>query len=210
VQGNRRTTCFSRHRNIAKARAFTLLELLLVIVIMCVLSAIVWPNMTGRRASETIKNKANQLAALLMFARSGSMSTGYQYRCVFELKGKKAVIEVESNPLEKPGEFEAVEGSWAKVDLGESGIACKLVQFNKWDNELKEEEANLLESNTQTQNDDDETLAPILFYPDGTSDSARVLLGDEESNYITLSVNGMTGEVKIECGNKIDIETGKK
>jgi Tfp pilus assembly protein FimT len=180
-------------------------------VIIVILAAVVWPNMTGRRATETIKNKANQLAALMMFARSGSMSTGYMYRCVFELKGTRVLIQSENNPLEKPGEYEKVEGSWAKVDLGENGIACQSVQFNPWENELKEEEASQLESNTQSKTgDDDETLAPILFYPDGTSDSAKVLLADEENNFITLTLNGVTGEVKVEQGNKIEIDADKK
>jgi Tfp pilus assembly protein FimT len=39
----------------------------------------------------------------------------------------------------------------------------------------------------------DTTIRPILFYPDGTSQDARVVLRNEKDHYIEVQLRGMTG-----------------
>jgi type II secretory pathway pseudopilin PulG len=194
--------------NRTKARAFTLLELLLVIVIIIVMAMLVWPNIGSRNSSTRLEVTAEQLASLLQLARSGAMSTGSTYRCVFETEGMYAVIESESDPLKAPGTFEAIKAHWSQLDMGKDQIKCLAVEFDEWESQLKEQEAELLEAKDKTQ--DDMGSPPIMFYPDGTSDTASIVLGDNENHSVTLTINGLTGQVNLEKGNKLDEKTAQK
>jgi hypothetical protein len=191
--------------NHSKARAFTLLELLLVIVIMIALAGVIWPSLSTRQAAGKLRSTSEQLASLMSLARGGAMSKGCSYRCVFEVDGMRAVIEEEADPLNHPGVFEPIKAHWAKLDLGKDDIRCLSVHFDEWEGLLKEEEAEILDR--VDSKSEDHASPPILFYPDGTSDTATILLGDSENNNFTLTLNGITGQVKLERGNKFDSET---
>lgn len=193
--------------NRTKARAFTLLELLLVIVIIIVMAMVVWPNIGSRNSANRLEVTADQLASLLKLARSGAMSTGSTYRCVFQTDGMMAVIEAESDPLKSPGVFEPIKAHWSELDLGKDQIKCLAVEFDEWESQLKKQEAELLDAGEESR--ESGVSPPILFYPDGTSDSAIIVLGDNEDHSVTLTLNGLTGQISLEEGNKLDEKSTK-
>jgi prepilin-type N-terminal cleavage/methylation domain-containing protein len=191
--------------NRTKARAFTLLELLLVMVIIVVLAMVIWPNIGSQNSSTRLEVSADQLASLLKLARSGAMSTGSMYRCVFETEGMYAVIETEVDPLQQPGVFEPLQSHWARLDMGKDQIRCLTVEFDEWESRLKAREAELTEGQEQIPGEG--ISPPIMFYPDGTSDSASIVLGDNDNHSVTLTLNGLTGQISLEKGNKLDENT---
>ena len=54
-------------------RGFTLLELLLVIALLAVLAAVVWPNLPGRLAGEQLMHSARQLQSVLYLTRASAL-----------------------------------------------------------------------------------------------------------------------------------------
>ena len=63
-----------RHRNRSDRRAFTVVELLIVIAIVAVIMLISLPYLFGRRNTGDLKNTAAQIATLLRQAQSASMA----------------------------------------------------------------------------------------------------------------------------------------
>jgi type II secretory pathway pseudopilin PulG len=192
------------HTNTMKARAFTMLELLLVIMIIMILGAVIWPSITNRTSGANLQFVSEQLAGLLQMTRSQSMITGNCHRCRFEPDGMQAVIEEESDPLAHPGVFEKIKTHWAVVDLGKDNIKCLTVQFDPWETLLRQEEASVLETPEDNNTTSDLLCPPIAFYPNGSSDSAAILLGNSEDKNFTIKLNGLTGQVLVEQGNRLD------
>lgn len=185
----------------AKARAFTLLELLLVIVVLIFLAGVVLSNMDQRTAAGKLDYAARQLANLLQLARSEAMATGKGFRVRIEAEGTRAVIDEEADPIKEPGVFLLLKTHWAQLEFGD-GITCLTIQFDPWESQLKEQEAKVLEKEEET--DKEGTCPPIIFHPDGTSDFAVILLGDRDNRNYTLTLNGLTGQIRVEQGDKTD------
>jgi type II secretion system protein H len=61
-------------------RAFTLLELVLVMVILCTALAVVAPSFTGFRRGAELRDAGDQFIALTRYARTQSAATGTTYR----------------------------------------------------------------------------------------------------------------------------------
>jgi hypothetical protein len=177
-------------------------------MVILAMAAVVWPNLGNRNSSTRLAMTANGLASLLKLARSGAMCTSSTYRCVFETGRMFAVIESETDPVKAPGVFEPIEAHWSKLDMGKDEIRCLAVEFDEWESSLKKQEADLLENDNQDEETEDSP--PIMFYPDGTSDSATIVIGDKSDHCMTLMLNGLTGQVDLINGNKLDEETTEK
>jgi len=187
------------------ARAFTLLELLLVIAVLVILAGVVWPNLGAQTSAGRLAFTAHQVANLIQFGRSESMCAGKPYRFRFDPENMRAVIEEETDPLGHPGEFEPIPAHWASVDLAEGNIRCLAIHFDPWESKLKEQEEQVLEGG-EGKEATGESAGPIHFYPDGTSDSATLLLGDDTDRNYTLILNGLTGRIRVEQGNLLDAD----
>jgi type II secretory pathway pseudopilin PulG len=194
--------------NNRKARAFTLLELFLVIAVIVALGAIIWPNMGVRSQRANLEFGANQLSSLLQLARAGSMSSGTIYRARFNLEKMQTTIENEDDPINSPGTFAPVQAHWTVLRFDRDAISAVIIEFDEWQTELKSEEENVLERDEENGEAVETLLPTLMFYPDGTSDSAKILLGNLTDNF-TLTMNGLTGQVAVKHGNFLDSEIKK-
>jgi len=183
-----------------KARAFTLLELFLVLTVIISLAAIIWPSLGGVTKMSQLKYSARELVMLLNLARNGAMAEGCRYRCVFRYEGKKALIEYEADALSQAENFKELKSHWAVLDLGKNNIRCVDVELDEWENLLREQEGEIVERNEQVSSE----FSPIMFYPDGQSDSATIVLCDEENNIVSVNYNGLTGEANVVEGNILE------
>lgn len=77
---------------------FTLIELMAVVVILLLVSAIVLPNL-GLRAGAEARDEANELASALEFARQRSVVTGRRHEVVLDLDDQTWWVESE-RPME--------------------------------------------------------------------------------------------------------------
>jgi len=184
-----------------------MLELLLVIVVLMMLAGVVWTNLGQRTSGAKLEFATRQLAGLLRLTRAEAMNTGNCYRCRFEVGGMRAVIEEEADPLAQPGVFGPIEAGWAQIELGRENIKCLSVQFDSWESQLKDEEAKILEADDKVEQGG--LGPPIFFYPNGTSDTASILLCDKENRDFTLKINGLTGHIQVDEGNKLDVLQNK-
>jgi len=76
---------------------FTLLELVLVMVIIAILSAIVVPTLGGFSRGRKLSNVTSQLVAVANAARAHAMTDGVVYRLNFDINAKRYWLTVQQD-----------------------------------------------------------------------------------------------------------------
>lgn len=164
-----------------RRRGFTLLELLVVLVLMSLMTALAAPRLAGTLSATTARTSAKRIATALRHARNLAASEKAVYVAAFQPDAARvtvgrmpesgrlrAILETDDPPLIDSRGFTLPEGvrieSVAKA-LGEA---------------------------------EEEGAAAILFYPDGASSGGRVTVADEKGRQAVLSVDGIMGTVRLE------------
>jgi prepilin-type N-terminal cleavage/methylation domain-containing protein len=183
---------------------FTLIELLLTLVVLLMLLGAIVMNFTELQTGVQVDEGAEQFESLVRYARAQAASTGCRVRLSFEeavdedfmIPLGNVFVSWEPEPLERPGEFQPL------AEL--SPLVESLLQL------VEVEDVRPLRSgssNGATQGLDSEEeqtpawFAPITFYPDGSSDSAEVILSARDSDderRLAIRIIGATGTVKRE------------
>ena len=197
-------------------QAFTLIELLLVVVLVMLLFGAVLFNFSSLTDSAMLDEGATRLETIFRFARAHAANTGRQMRVVFEESSNtngattgtvRIRLEWEPDPLGEPGVFATVSESALhaddlldriqieSVELGDGALAGATMDdaANETDFLLDESMLDLFPS--------------IAFYPDGSSDSATMVLTEPEAEKprkLRLRLNGLTGATARET----IVETG--
>lgn len=189
-------------------QAFTLVELLLATALTLLLgSAIVFSFASLLRSTE-LEESTGRLETLIRFARAQAAYTGRKVQLTFEQgsgqtpdsSGSTIRLSWEPDPLDQPGHFEELsDTAWQVKELSD------LVQI---------QDVQLLASTgapfstysagdeTADENDPEawllEPFSPITFYPDGSSDSAEIILASrapEDERKMAVRIVGLTGSV---------------
>lgn len=102
---NQRPTPRSRSR-VLRCAGFTLIEVLMVVAIMAVLSAIAVPRVTGSLARQRAMAAAKRVASDLEYARASAMAGSTSRKVVFNpLRGAYVLHDI-GNPLDRsPGSY---------------------------------------------------------------------------------------------------------
>lgn len=187
-----------RHR---RTSAFTLLEVLLVVVLVGILAAIVWPDFTGAWRAEQLDESVRRVKALVAMARAEAMNQGCAYRLTFERDGTIAVTR-QLDPIAAPHVFGRIRESWAGQDVLLEGVWVSSLAA------LPQGPQPLDVTDDQIEfNKDVIELMPIGsleepmhidFAPDGASASARWVVRDENGRGVQMTLDGRLGRVFFE------------
>jgi len=191
-------------------QGFTLIELLLTTVLVLLLVGAVVFNFSALQRGQQLEEGAAQVEALLRFARAQAASTGRQIQINFEEEvgegwsvslGGIRVLQ-ETDPVADPGTWSElpeaasfVQGitdlvevqnvRW--IEVGSGGAADSEVTTGPTVGELGEELPDV--------------FPPITFYPDGSSDSAEIVLCSREpddARRVAVRIIGLTGAIRRE------------
>lgn len=178
---------------------FTLIELILVLVIMGLLTALVTPAITSLTGLK-LKAAARKVAAGLRYARSQAVATGSDYQVVFNLEKGEMTIE----PLEEEEETyynrEDVEqeeyGGKVKEETIEEEDVPKKVKKKTY---MLPEEVTLAKVIVEGEEitEDDEVETWIDFYSNGSCSGGEIFLADERERTYRIALNFLTGIVEI-------------
>lgn len=170
-------------------RAFTLLEVSVVVVLLVVITAMVVPNFVRQIRGEELPRSAKQLRSLIALVRANASLDGKRYQVRFPnddevdaLGGRQQPrIEREDDPILEPEVFSLVTAPWAvgKTLLGD--VWCAEVRLGRPTIEdIKERRRRAAEGVEQTLEetfqDIDPWRPPLLIEPDGTSEWATFVL----------------------------------
>src|SRR4051812_4266897 len=190
---------------------FTLIELLLTVVLLLLLAGAAVVSFSTLLRGSKLEEGANQMESLVRYARAYAANSGKKVQLTFdELTEEGALVPLgnvevywESEPLAQPGVF---------VQLPDAALMAKhvmdLVQIedvrsldDPWQVGHRVSTAPAGDQQNANQESAPASFAPIMFYPDGSCDSAEIVLSSrdsEEVRRVALRISGITGAVKRE------------
>lgn len=188
--------------------AYTLLELMIVLVIIVALFAIAWPRMQGLSRRAALREAAVDLKVAMGDARDEAVRSGRQVRFAYgvaasdwadvsapDLPVENQSISAKVGPSVKlPYGISYVAKSELSVDdFGESSTATDVSLAGSLKTDVPDQ--SLVPSDTIRNSDD---LHYVTFFPDGRSTAAEIYLrADDSQETVAISVRAFTGGVKI-------------
>lgn len=179
----------------ARAGGFTLIELLLVVAIIIVVTATTVPAVQRVFARQALQKGADRLRVAMGQARVRAIRNGEEY-AVFLTPG----------------------GSWFNVDafynFNEQKTRAQQAQqfittgnFTDYEENILPRGVTFVDGETQqdaraaavsggSQGTVGDGIQAILFYPDGTSQDARIVLQNDKQNMLQVELRGLTGIAK--------------
>jgi len=174
---------------------FTITEIVVAIAVLALLAGVMVTGFGAWYDTERIEESARRLESILRLARAEAASRGRRIRLAFDAQTLQAVIEWEPAPLEEPGVFVAHPAAWAH-DLPNEELrflrcqrigasAMQLLTYQR-EQELESEDGGVLQA--------------VMFYPDGSFDSAIVEVGDAEEadpRVGRIDLDGLNGTIHL-------------
>jgi prepilin-type N-terminal cleavage/methylation domain-containing protein len=174
-------------RRSQKNRAFTLIELVIVIVIIGIAAAVIIPEMKGGYQDALLRSTTRELVNVFNIASSRAVSLNQLHRVRIEAGTGRYVIEKRTRESVQGDEYKPLN------DVSEAeGTLDKRISVSVHNLDESQTAAPASEA-SQTRADIDS----ISFYSDGTADSAELLLRDKQGYRMVLHINAITSHVKI-------------
>lgn len=196
---SRRDRIRCRRTEVLRRRAFTLLEILVVLSLLAVLIGITWPVLRGYIAQQEIEQNRLQVWQDISKARIWAIDSGQAYQVRYEPYGRNYIVL----PYDQPPAAAAETATKATPILaGEMSEHCSFASSNVSPSGLSED--------PPTSRISEEWLAsfpnsaelagaswssPIVFYPDGSATEMQWLIVDEDDRSVSISVRALTGVV---------------
>jgi uncharacterized membrane protein YgcG len=180
------------------ARAFTLLEISLVVGLLVIITGFSWPYLQNHIMGRQLPESAEQFRSLLHMSRATAMLDGKRFRIRFEPEAHLPIVEYEKDPFLEPGVFVPVRRDWTTDDRLLGDVHVHEIRLGRPDYTRPYDEAaeaRLAEEDTflpddQAAQEDAGTSGAVttLMYARATDDPI-----DERRPPIVFETDGSTG-----------------
>ena len=181
-------------REFTNLSAFTLIELMVVIVLIGIMTALILPEMKGTYEDALLRSTSRELVSVCGLASSHAVSVNQAHRFRFDRKTGHYSIERRASDRGPGGHFVSareVPGGEGELD---TRISIEIHRSSDEANESAEQESSPVPgSRTQVEQRDE----GITFYPDGTADAGEIVLRDRDGFRLALRINPITARVRI-------------
>jgi type II secretion system protein H len=193
-------------------RGFTLVELLLVLAILVILAATAAPILRGTMQDAALRSAADQIRVEMTRANVRAMKTGRIQVFRFEQGGTQFSVqpyaaaddEIEAAPAVQGFGNAEEEVASARLDKTLAVTLPEGVTFASGE-ALAEGRAMAIEQDiSQSNRFEGDWSQPILFYPDGSSSDAYVIVVNQREVGIRIDLRGMTGAATL--GDIMDVK----
>ena len=181
--------------------AFTLLEIMIVLALMVVVAASATPLYRSTLRNERLRKAAQAIAADWTRTRAQAMQAGETqiWLCTLSEGSYSSSSSAGLSTADAVGAVTeatgmtttATDASSGASDFGQGmpdGISIVSILVS---------DADSIVTMAQASNEGQSGAATVLFYPDGTTSSARLTVADEEGRSISVMLNGMSGTVRV-------------
>ena len=170
--------------------AFTLIELMIVVVLIGILSAMIIPEMKGGYQDALLRSTSRNLVNVFSIASSRAVSLNQLHRLRLDVKTGHYVIEKRTRETVQGDEFAPLKD----VSEAEGTLDTRIsIQMRKPENLP----AGASETGPGARAEDGSAIDTVSFNSDGTADAVEVLLRDREGFRLALRINPITSRVKL-------------
>ena len=202
------------------AYAFTLLEIVLVVGILALITAMALPMLIDEITRQGLDGSARQMRSLLTLVGANAAFDGKRYRLRFPeedeedpLGGdRQPLIEREDDPIEEPEVFNLVTAPWAIGATLLAEVWCAEVRLGRPTveslRELERGRSEIEDALEEEYEDFNPQRPPLIFDPDSTTEWATFVLTDapreieidqlEDYNRIEVLLEGETGLIWLQ------------
>jgi type II secretion system protein H len=158
-----------------KRRGFTLIELIVILVILGLSAAVVYPRIGAGLQGAKIRAGLRDASDLLRYARAQSIMTREQWRV--QVDGKGGVLDLLGTTQDDESDI------LTKSVVLPEGLSILSVRTELSTNRASRKE--------------DTGPKDIIFYPVGNSSGGRIEFRDAKNRMYTIEVNPFNGKVRI-------------
>jgi prepilin-type N-terminal cleavage/methylation domain-containing protein len=200
-------------RSLRHPRGLTLIEVMLVLCIMTILAALAWPAVNQMLKNQNLRLAADRLKTVWLRARLDAMNSGRVLRFSYDplngayrlesgagennadVSSSSSAGDNSAPQVQEKTSFDAATGDYVPLlreDTLPEGIRFVLMNAtaSNRDNTAGQMPGGF-GINEQLQS------TPVFFYPDGSTSTARLVLGNDQDRGIALSLRGLTGVVTV-------------
>jgi prepilin-type N-terminal cleavage/methylation domain-containing protein len=172
--------------NAQYCRAFTLMELVVVVVIIGIMTAMIVPEMKGTFEDALLRATGRDLVNVFGLASSRAVSLNQSCRVELDTRTGRYLLErrIRDGAREDFVPLKDVPGGEGKLDT-------RIVV------EVRQPDDISSEDNSGRRPSEPGSPDAISFYPDGTSDPAEIRLRDRAGFQLVLQLNPVTSRVLI-------------
>lgn len=197
-------------KNSATRRAgFTLMEVMIAVAVLVALTTVTVISLTGTAERRPLNDGMERMGTLVRAIRAEAARKGRRFQLAFEqtLEGPTGsctfLVRWEPDPLTEPDVWYDYEGGlWQGLGPADLVVVrrCRLTGADAY---------RLMESDLLAAGEDETACEPMTFYPDGSCDSAEMILastdpGDDRGAVVT--VHGLSGHVETAVVDAEQIE----
>ncbi len=183
-------------------RGMTLFEILLVLVLLVVVSSLAVPLFESSFATVRLRRGSDQVLAAWSDARVQAVQSGQTHEFLFQAESSLyrvqpwQVQQVSDAVMDPTAVAPVADDSTQAVWLPYEAELPEEIMFAKGD-AITLDAAN--ERTVETLNQDGESVwsAPILFFPDGSTSSASLLLSGERRLFQRVTLRALTGVGRV-------------
>jgi type II secretion system protein H len=176
-----------------KRAGFTLLELMVVVVLIGLITALIVPEMKGTFQDMLLRSTARDLVSAFSLASSQAITVHQTHRVRMDSSSGHYFVERTARQAEAGGGFTPVSNlPGAK---GELDGRIKIM-IHKARDEAGENEEERSPFSAPDREQPGQTSA-LSFYPDGTAEAGEIELRDGEGFGLALRLNATTARVRV-------------
>jgi len=159
----------------SKAKGFTLTELMIVVAVIGILSAIVIPLLLSQLPNYRLTGTARAISSTLQYAKMSAASTGKEYKVQFLLDTSPQRYQLQQGNL-----FNGSD-AWTDVRV-----------FQEIPTQVR------IDHGTDYKGSHTAGKSIIAFNPTGTASSGGIYLENSKGNRYSVKVSSSTGRIRIE------------
>jgi prepilin-type N-terminal cleavage/methylation domain-containing protein len=176
--------------------AFTLVEMMVVVVLIGILTAMIIPEMKGTYEDALLRSTSRELLNAFSLASSRAVSLNQTHRVRLDRRAGYYYVEKRVRKSARQPEFiPIVDVAGAQGDL-DSRIVIQMRQ-GEGSSEALAAGADVSPPNDESTVSNDATGETVGFYGDGTADPAEFLLRDRAGFRLVLRINPITSRVRV-------------